>query len=160
MSKVETHLRTAYYDYVDAPAGSPNPVVAPVPGPSTPSTFVTFYRVQPGQMPNPAPTCPGSSLKGAPCPPFELVTIQLNPLTPTELDEIVTLEPSGKVEPTTILGNNVSNFGVTAVEDSSGVGVPGGEYDIALTVTEPSNHCVNDQCSFTLNDVVYLGGQQ
>jgi len=154
MSKVETHLRTAYFDYTDFPSATATPAVAsPLPASSaTPAAFVTFYRVTPGSMATTPPTCaPSSPLKGALCPPFDLVTIQINPLIPGELDEIVTQLPSGVVEPTIVLGTNVSNFGVTPVSSN--------RYDLSLTVTEPSTHCSGDACSFTLNDIVYVGGQ-
>jgi hypothetical protein len=73
------------------------------------------------------------------------------------LDEIITPEPGGTAEPVNILGTNVSAFTVTALDE---------RYDINLTVTEPSGNCVFDAslgknaCSFTLNDVVYVGGTQ
>ena len=86
------------------------------------------------------------------CPPFELVTIQLNPLNKTELDEVVTQLPSGIVEPTIVLGTNVTQFLVTPVSSN--------RYDLTLTVSEGNNsHCVGNACSFTLNDIVYVGGQ-
>lgn len=158
MSKVETHLRVAYYDYVDNPPGSPVPVASPLPplpGASPmPTPFVTFYRVSAGGLVGSGtPTlCTVQGVSNVPCPPFELVTIQINPLKLGELDELITPVKSGVQEAPIVLGTNVSSFNILPVSTS--------RYDVSLTVTEPSSHCVNDQCSFTLNDVVYVGGQE
>ena len=104
--------------------------------------------------------CPSKyAIPGAPCPPFEQVTIQLDPLRPGVLEEIVapmTLAGPGPAEPPIVLGNNVTSFGVTPPSASST-----NRYDLALTVTiGPNSHCVNNLCSFTLNDSVYVGGQE
>lgn len=148
MSKVETHLRNAYFDYSDyGLTQSPAPVISPVPVSS--AGYVLFYRTVPGQLSKTTPTCPSSN---EPCPQFESVLIQINPKVPGELDEIVTPQPSGPAQPATVLGTNVTGFTVTA-EDQD-------RYDVSLTVSEPSGHCVNDVCSFTLNDIVYVGGTQ
>jgi prepilin-type N-terminal cleavage/methylation domain-containing protein len=158
MQKIETHMRVAYYDYVDMPPGSPIPVVSPLPqGSATPAPYVVFYRVSAGGLANTTPRqCgPGvgnSALTGAPCPPFELVTIQLNPLNPGELDELITDLPSMVQEPPIVLGTNVTSFGVTAISYD--------EYNVSLTVTQPSspNYCANQNCSFTIDDNIYVGG--
>jgi prepilin-type N-terminal cleavage/methylation domain-containing protein len=159
MQKIDTHLRVAYYDYVD----NPNPLVAepivsptPMPVSATPVPYVVFYRVKAGGLANTTPIlCPkGYPIAGAPCPPFELVTIQLNPLNPGELDELITELPTMLQEPPIVLGTNVTNFGVTAVSTD--------EYNITLTVTQPSspNHCVDNSCSFTIDDNVFVRGGQ
>jgi type II secretory pathway pseudopilin PulG len=147
MSKVETHMRNAYFDYTDFSVnGTPDPVISPVPGAS--SGYVLFYRTVPGQL-TPATTTCGNN---EPCPQFESVLIEMNPLVPGELDEIDTPQPNGPSKPAIVLGTNVSNFTVT--------GEANNRYDIAITVSEPSGHCVNQACSFQLNDVVYVGGTQ
>lgn len=154
MSKVETHMRTAYFDYVDynGPTASPNPVISPLPG-SAATDFVIFYRVHAGALATTPPTaCPAGPLVGAPCPPFDQVTIQFSPNTPGELDEDITEVSTGNVEPPIVLGTNVSSFQVTGISPS--------QYQLTLTVSQPSGHCVNNQCSFTLSDVVYVGGQE
>jgi prepilin-type N-terminal cleavage/methylation domain-containing protein len=158
MQKIDTHLRVAYYDYVDNPTPKTvEPVVSPLPQSSaTPVPYVVFYRVAAGGLANTTPQfCPaGTPIAGAPCPPFELVTIQLNPLNPGELDELITELPTMLQEPPIVLGSNVTNFGVTAISLD--------EYNVSLTVTQPSspNHCANNSCSFTLDDNVFVGGGQ
>jgi len=152
MSKVETRLRSSYWDYTDFSGlnASPEPVISPLPGSS--AGYLLFYRSSPGQLTTGLGPCGNPAFDGAPCPQFETVLIQMNPSVPGELDEIITPQPSGTAEPVTVLGTNVTNFTVT------GQGVE--RYDVALTVSEPSGHCVNTACTFTLNDVVYVGGNQ
>lgn len=157
MSKVETHMRVAYYDYVNDPTPTtPEPVASPLPpapGVSpTPVPYVTFYRVSAGGLSGAPATCGIQGTNGVPCPPFELVTIQRNPLNLEELDELITPYLTGVQEPPIVLGTNVTNFAVTPASFN--------RYDISLTVTEPSTHCASNNCSFTLNDSVYVGGQQ
>ena len=147
MSKVETHMRNAYFDYTDfSVSGTPDPVISPVPGSS--AGYVLFYRTVPGQLTPGTQTCGNNE----PCPLFESVLIQMNPIVPGELDEIDTPQPGGPAQPTTVLGTNVSNFTVTAEAAD--------RYDVSITVSEPSGHCVNQACTFQLNDVVYVGGTQ
>ncbi len=151
MAKIETHMRSAYFDYTDF-TGSPAPVISPIPGAS--AGYVLFYRSAPGQLSPAMNTCSD----GAPCPQFETVLIQMNPKVSGELDEIITPQPGGAALPATVLGTNVSSFTV------SGQGT--NRYDIALTVSEPSGHCTHDPntgrdaCTFSLNDVVYVGGSE
>ena len=155
MAKVTSHMRTSFFDYTDFPAQpTALPVVSPTPTAS--AGYVTFYRVSKGSLAGPIPTCtagPGQNA-GAPCPSFELVTIQMNPLKPGELDEIITPMPSGVAQPPIVLGRNVSAFTVTAQSAT--------QYNVALTVSIPSSHCAGAvrSCSFTLDSVVYIGGLQ
>jgi prepilin-type N-terminal cleavage/methylation domain-containing protein len=161
MAKVDAHLRAAYFDYPDFPPGaSPVPVISPVPAASaTPLGYVTFYRVRANQLATTPPTCGPNQpyVQGAPCPLFDQVTIELNPRVPGELDEIVQPASGGGTTATTVLGTGVTNFSVTPM----GGGSPNGYlYQVQLTVSKPSAHCVANQCSFTLSDLIYVGGQQ
>jgi prepilin-type N-terminal cleavage/methylation domain-containing protein len=156
MSKVETHMRNAYFDYSDFGRPGANPVVSPAPASS--AGYVFFYRSIPGQLdPTNMNLCAGE-----PCPLFESVLIQMNPSVPGELDEIDTPQPNGTPSKPEVLGTNVSNFTVTGEQ----LGTQSFQYSVALTVSEPSGHCTFDQntnqnaCTFTLNDVVYVGGQE
>jgi hypothetical protein len=160
MQKIDTHLRVAYYDYVDDPnPGTPLPVISPIPAP-TPSAapYITFYRVASGGLSSTNPQqCKGSigsggplANSGAPCPPFELVTIQLNPSVPGELDEIVTPLPGTTQNRPVVLGTDVTNFGVTALSSD--------EFQITLTVSVPSWQCATNRCSFTLSHDVFVAG--
>lgn len=155
MGKVTTHMRTAFFDVTDAVPGSPRPVASPY---QTSAPYVTFYRVAKGGLGGPIPPCPAGGIHngGEPCPPYELVTIQMNALNPGELDEIITSMPGGNAQPPIILGRNVTSFIVTSPTTSST------QYNIDLTVSVPSGHCggPTKSCSFTLDNVVYVGGSE
>jgi hypothetical protein len=161
MSKVSNQLRAAYFDvsdYPNMPAANALPVVSPLPINSpTPVNYVVFYRVAKGGLASIPATCPtGASNFGAPCPPFELVTIQMSATTPGELDEIITPQPGGVPSSPMPMAQNVTGFAVSPISESQ----QGGQYNISITVTQPSGHCVAGGCSFTLDNVVYVGGQE
>lgn len=157
MARVSGHMRTAYFDVTDfptMPAVKAVPVVSPVPL-SSPTSSVTFYRVSKGGLATPVPVCsPGTPNQGSPCPPFELVTIALSTSNPGELDEMIAPQGAGAGAPSSPMpiGNNVTNFGVTALSNK--------QYNVTITVSEPSGHCVANACSFTLDNVIYVGGQE
>jgi type II secretory pathway pseudopilin PulG len=150
MARVSTRMRTSFYDVTDNIPG-PLPVVSPV---ATSAPYVTFYRVRPGGLQGPIPLCtPGNAHSGGePCPPFELVTIQMNPIKPGELDEIITPQPGGTAGLPNILGRNVTSFTVTAQSST--------QYNVEVRVSIPSSHCSGPArtCTFTLDNVVYIGG--
>jgi|GEM_PF-2200539 len=156
MAKVSGQMRGAYFDETDYPTAAPAQqlaVVSPIPVPSaSPTGLVVFYRVSKGGLATIPVTCATGANQGAPCPPFELVTIQMSTTNPGELDEIVTAQPAGSPSSPTPIGQNVTNFGVTGISKN--------EFDVTLTVTQPSSRCVSDACSFTLNNVIYVGGQE
>ncbi len=155
MSKVDTQMRSAYFDWTDfpLPSASPYAVVSPQPVPSATADYVAFYRVSQGGMTVPVPTAsPGAVNAGAPTPPYDLVTIEMSATKPGELDEVISPPLGGPPSSPIPLGQNVSAFVVTAV--------PPNRYDVQLTVSQPSGQCANNACSFTLNDTVYVGGQQ
>jgi prepilin-type N-terminal cleavage/methylation domain-containing protein len=159
MSKIDTQMRSAYFDWTDfpLPSGSPLAVVSPQPAPSASADYIAFYRVSAGGMPVPVPTAsPGTINAGAPAPPYDLVTIQMSTTKPGELDEIISPPLGGPPSSPIPLGQNVSAFVVTFVNTT----VSGSRYDVQLTVSEPSGQCVNNACAYTLNDTVYIGGQQ
>src|SRR5579872_274965 len=144
MSKVSNEMRLAFPDTTDnlaLPA-----VVQPA---ATAGPVADFFKVHQGSLGQPIPVCPALSLNpGAPCPPYDEVVIQINPKVPGELDEIIT-PVKGKTLPAIVLARNVTGFSVTP---------SGTQYDVEITVTAPSSHCVSNGCSFTLDNAIYVGG--
>lgn len=164
MGRVSTQMRSAYFDWTDFPTQPPIsalPVVSPTPGvgaTATPANFVAFYRVSKDELASIPGVCPaGAANAGAPCPKYDLVTIQPSTTKPGELDEIVTQMPSGVPSSPMPIGQHVSAFEVTPISESSD---KGGQYEIRVTVTQPSGQCAGNACSFTLDNIVYVGGQQ
>jgi prepilin-type N-terminal cleavage/methylation domain-containing protein len=154
MSKIGSQVRSSYWDYVDYPPFQDTGVASPQPGTTT-VPYIAFYRVTPGSlvsMPNPC-TSPGVNF-GAPCPPFELVTIELSATTPGELDEIITPQPNGPPSSPMPIAYNVSDFEVTSVSSAGFTN----KYDIRLQVSQPSTHCTSNSCTYTLDNVIFAGG--
>lgn len=159
MTKVEHEMHAAFPDISDCPSfpdakNCPSPlgtlvVVQPAPK-GTPGPVAEFYRVRQGSLNVAIPKCPTTQ---RPCPPYDLVTIQLNALVPGELDETVQPATGAGPSSTTVIGNNVSSFTV-APDQLSG----SSDYTIDLTVSIPSTHCTSNACDYTLNSVVYVGG--
>src|SRR5579872_4308126 len=147
-AKVNKEMRLAAQDTTDNLAQpaivQPGGATKPTPGP-----IAEFYRVQQGSLGQAIPICGGTINPGAPCPPFDDVVIQIDPKVPGELDEIVTPVKTGIAETPIVLARNVTGFTVTP---------NGSQYDLAITITTPSTHCVSNGCSFTINTAVYSGG--
>src|ERR1700736_2279662 len=159
MAKVSTQMRSAYFDWTDYPtqlAINALPVISPTPGvlaTATPANFVAFYRVSKNELSVIPPVCtPPASNAGAPCPKFDLVTIQMSTTKPGELDEIVTQMPSGVPSSPMPIGQHVTAFDVTPIAESSD---KGGQYEVRVTVTQPSGQCVGNACTFTLDNIIY-----
>jgi prepilin-type N-terminal cleavage/methylation domain-containing protein len=151
MSKISTQMRTGYWDYIDFPNPSPTPypVVSPLPNTTT-LPYVAFYRAVPGDLSAGMPVLGN----GAPNTTFELVTFQMNALQPGELDEVTTVQPNGVASTPMPIAQDVSDFEVTADPTIFG------KYDVRITVSIPSSHCTSNNCTFTLDSVVYAGGTQ
>jgi prepilin-type N-terminal cleavage/methylation domain-containing protein len=150
MAKVSKDMRSGYFDYKDYPAATPYPILSPLPGAS--AGYVAFYHVSKGGLGSIPGTCTTSPNIGIPCPPFELVTIQMSPTTPGELDEITIPQPGGIPSSPMPLAQHVSVFTVFALSSA--------EYDVKITVAQPSGHCVANACTFTLDNILYVGGQK
>jgi len=169
MSEVTNRLRSAspyFYINTTGPAPTPdanqviiNPV--PVPTPGATATALTFYRVRPGQLADPAAIpSPGQ----VPNPPFDIVTIErgTNPCNPgcgdpspnylieTSVDA-VTKAPVRTV----VLGKDVTGFEVTTTGTQDAAQV-----DISLTMTSTNSRCEPAAtCSYTTSSSVYIGGE-
>src|SRR5579864_3461494 len=107
MTKVTDEMHAAFPDVTDCPSfpdakcGVPYGqlvVVQPAPN-STPGPIAQFYRVHQGALNSPVHQCADTR----PCPPYDEVTILINPLVPGELDEIVA-PALGGLATTTVLG--------------------------------------------------------
>lgn len=164
MTKTTNHLRTATSN-VFGTGDAHQVIVSPAlgltgspPGGVT-SNVLSFYRVRPGSLANPAaiPITTG----GVPTPPYDLVTIQVGPLpldkdlTPDYLIETAVDAVSGAPvpsEPPLVLGTNVTGFSVTGfgTQDLA-------QIDISLTVASRSDRC-NKNCSFAMNNSFRVGG--
>lgn len=158
MAKVSTQLRAAYFDWTDFPTAQPKnalPVVSPTPavvGTATPASFVVFYRVSKNELQSIPATC-----AGAPCPKYDLVQIYQSTTNPGELDEVVTQMPSGVPSSPMPIGQHVTSFDVTPIAETSD---KGGQYEIKVTITQPSGHCTGNACTFTLDNIIYVGAQE
>lgn len=165
MTKVTNRLRTAS-PWVFNPAPPPPPagvhqvimIPVPVTTPGATSNVLQFYRVRPGSLANPAaiPT-PGN----VPNPPYDLVTIQRSTCptpgctdtSPNYLVETaVDAQTGAQSEPPLVLGNDVTNFSVTATGNLFPAKV-----DVSLTVVSPGPRCT-PVCSYVANNSIWVGG--
>jgi len=161
MSKVTNRMRTATPWVFSTPPADPSQVmVDPLPtgSPGASSNVLTFYRVHPGSLSNPAAIpSPGN----VPVPAYDVVTIQRstcptgcadkspNYLVETALD----LTTGASSETPVVLGRDVTAFSVTALGSSGAA-----EVDISLTVTSTDPRCTPN-CSYTTNNSIWIGGQ-
>ena len=163
MAKITNRLRAASPDVFAQPAPpDPNQVVmnpVPVGTPGATSTVLTFYRVRPGQLANPAAIPTSGPI---PNPAYDIVTIQrgTNPCNPgcgdpspnylveTAIDAITLAQSEVPV----VLGSDVTNFSVTATGTQDAAQV-----DISVTTTAVNSRC-QPNCSYTSSGSVYVGG--
>ncbi len=166
MSKVTNSLRTAspwvFVTPGPPPTPDPNQVIVnplPVATPGATATAISFYRVQPGSLADPAKI--GTDATGAPSLAYDLVTIQrsTNPCNPGCADpspdylvESAINEATGSPEVPIVLGKDVTDFQVTAIGSKEAAQV-----NVTLTVGADSSRCDPD-CTYTTSSSVYVGG--
>jgi prepilin-type N-terminal cleavage/methylation domain-containing protein len=148
LTGVSDEMRAAFPDLTDFPLGPPPTVTQPAVNSTGP--VAQFYRVHQGSLGDPIPACAAPN-NLAPCPPFDVVTIQIDPLKPGVLEKLAQPVAGGGPSVRTVLGTNVTQFAVTSNGD-------GTRYSVDITVAAPSSHCRNNACTFTLDNVVYIGG--
>lgn len=155
MTKVTNRLRAATVD-PQLPTSGCNPCADDVIlSPNGISSSLSFVRVRPGSLTNPA-SIPTDKF-GNPAPPYDIVTIQIgtgtgvgsvaDKLIETDVDAI-----SKAVISTETLGDHVTAFQV----DNHGTS-KNGAVDVTITTSSYSSRC-NQNCSFTMTNSVYVGG--
>ena len=162
ISEVTNSLRTASpLVFTATPPPDPHEVIVnpvPVLTPGATATSLTFYRVKPGSLANPAAVATAGPI---PNPPIDQVTIQrgVNPCnpgcgdpSPNYLVETAVNLQTGVAETPVILGKDITNFSVTATGSSDAAQV-----DVSVTMTATDSRC-EPNCAYTASGSVFVGG--
>jgi prepilin-type N-terminal cleavage/methylation domain-containing protein len=156
MTKVTNRLRAATVDPQLPTSPGCNPCADDVIlSPNGTSNTLSFIRVRPGSLTNPA-SIPVDK-NNNPIPPYDIVTIQIGtgagvgPLADKLIETDV--DPTTKaVISTETLGDHVTAFQV----DNHGTS-KNGAVDVTITTSSYSSRCYQN-CNFTMTNSVYVGG--